>query len=211
MVSADVVVGPDDATAQRLAARVRAVGAQHPHWCRGDLVPNEAGAAGYAWMAEDRELVRDRVETQFVGSPSTVAERLAALQAVAGADELLVTTTPSHALSSAGVHVDQPVVSKCQGTFDAGEASCDEHRDVAHSGRLIGEVNVPTRSVTAGTRVSASTLWGMLTASPTSNRTTAIAPTRELVRGNRRPNLDRSPSCDRGCGRSGCSLPSSQT
>jgi alkanesulfonate monooxygenase SsuD/methylene tetrahydromethanopterin reductase-like flavin-dependent oxidoreductase (luciferase family) len=34
----------------------------------------------------------DRVETQFVGSPATVADRLAALQAVTEADELLVTT-----------------------------------------------------------------------------------------------------------------------
>jgi alkanesulfonate monooxygenase SsuD/methylene tetrahydromethanopterin reductase-like flavin-dependent oxidoreductase (luciferase family) len=93
VVSADVVVGSDDATAQRLAAgygpwvhSIRSGAGAIPF-------PDEAGAAGYPWTAADRDLVRDRVETQFVGSPSTVAERLAALQAVTGADELLVTTT----------------------------------------------------------------------------------------------------------------------
>ena len=34
----------------------------------------------------------DRLRTQFVGSPATVADRLEALRAVTGADELLVTT-----------------------------------------------------------------------------------------------------------------------
>jgi luciferase family oxidoreductase group 1 len=92
MVSADVVVGPDDDAARRLAAgygpwvhSIRTGAGAIPF-------PDEVGAAGYPWTAEDRELVRDRLETQFVGSPATVAERLAALQAVTGADELLVTT-----------------------------------------------------------------------------------------------------------------------
>lgn len=92
MVSADVVVGPDDATARRLAAgygpwvhSIRSGAGAIPF-------PDEAGAVAYSWTAEDRELVRDRVETQFVGSPATVADRLSALQAVTGADELLVTT-----------------------------------------------------------------------------------------------------------------------
>jgi alkanesulfonate monooxygenase SsuD/methylene tetrahydromethanopterin reductase-like flavin-dependent oxidoreductase (luciferase family) len=92
MVSADVVVGPDDAAAQRLAAGYGPW--VHSIRSGAGAIPflDEAGAAGYAWTAADRELVRDRVETQFVGSPSTVAGRLAALAAVAGADELLVTT-----------------------------------------------------------------------------------------------------------------------
>jgi alkanesulfonate monooxygenase SsuD/methylene tetrahydromethanopterin reductase-like flavin-dependent oxidoreductase (luciferase family) len=92
MVSADVVVGQDDAAAHRLAAgygpwvhSIRSGAGAIPF-------PDEAGAAGYPWTAEDRELVRDRLETRFVGSPSTVVERLAALQAVTGADELLVAT-----------------------------------------------------------------------------------------------------------------------
>ena len=42
--------------------------------------------------------VRDRVDTQFVGSPQTVGRQLTLLQEAAGADELIVTTiTHSHA------------------------------------------------------------------------------------------------------------------
>jgi len=92
MVSADVVVGPDDAAAHRLAAgygpwvhSIRSGAGAIPF-------PDEAGAAAYPWTDADRELVRDRVETQFVGSPAAVADRLAALGAVTEADELLVTT-----------------------------------------------------------------------------------------------------------------------
>jgi alkanesulfonate monooxygenase SsuD/methylene tetrahydromethanopterin reductase-like flavin-dependent oxidoreductase (luciferase family) len=39
--------------------------------------------------------VADRVATQFVGSPATVAERLHALTRVTGANELVVTTITS--------------------------------------------------------------------------------------------------------------------
>jgi alkanesulfonate monooxygenase SsuD/methylene tetrahydromethanopterin reductase-like flavin-dependent oxidoreductase (luciferase family) len=92
MVSADVVVGPDDETAHRLAAgygpwvhSIRTGAGAIPF-------PDESGAASYALTDADRELVRDRVETQFVGSPATVVDRLAALRAVTDADELLVTT-----------------------------------------------------------------------------------------------------------------------
>ena len=92
MVSADVVVGPDDAAAHRLAAgygpwvhSIRSGAGAIPF-------PDEAGAAAYPWTDADRELVRDRVETQFVGSPAAVADQLAALGAVTEADELLVTT-----------------------------------------------------------------------------------------------------------------------
>jgi luciferase family oxidoreductase group 1 len=92
MVSADVVVGPDDATAHRLAAgygpwvhSIRSGAGAIPF-------PDEAGAAAYPWTEADRELVRDRVETQFVGGPATVVDRLEALRAVTDADELLVTT-----------------------------------------------------------------------------------------------------------------------
>jgi alkanesulfonate monooxygenase SsuD/methylene tetrahydromethanopterin reductase-like flavin-dependent oxidoreductase (luciferase family) len=97
-VSADVVVGPDDQTARSLAAGyglwVRSIR-------RGEGAipfpgPNEAGR--HTWDDDDRALVRDRVDTQFVGSPRTVADRLALLQEATGADELIVTTiTHSHA------------------------------------------------------------------------------------------------------------------
>jgi alkanesulfonate monooxygenase SsuD/methylene tetrahydromethanopterin reductase-like flavin-dependent oxidoreductase (luciferase family) len=92
MVSADVVVAEDDETARRLAA-------PYGLWVRS--VRTGAGAVPYPsveealahdWTDADRELVSDRLATQFVGTPRTVADRLAALQRVTGADELLVTT-----------------------------------------------------------------------------------------------------------------------
>ena len=46
----------------------------------------------HQWDDDDRRLVADRVDTQFAGSPATVAERLRVLQAATGADELVVTT-----------------------------------------------------------------------------------------------------------------------
>jgi alkanesulfonate monooxygenase SsuD/methylene tetrahydromethanopterin reductase-like flavin-dependent oxidoreductase (luciferase family) len=98
MVSADVVVAEDDETARRLAA-------PYAHWVRSIRTglgavpfPSEAEAAAAEWTDEDRALVADRVDTQFVGSPSTVAAKLETLRRVTGADELLVTTiTHEHA------------------------------------------------------------------------------------------------------------------
>ncbi|GAA3564528.1 LLM class flavin-dependent oxidoreductase [Amycolatopsis ultiminotia] len=91
-VSADVVVGEDDAHARHLAAG-------YPAWVRsirrfeGAIpFPDPETAAGLHWTDEDRELVADRVDTQFVGAPGTVAERLRQLQAATGADELVITT-----------------------------------------------------------------------------------------------------------------------
>ncbi|MER5883222.1 LLM class flavin-dependent oxidoreductase [Streptomyces sp. NPDC001941] len=97
-VSADVVVAEDDATARELATGyglwVRSI-----RTAEGAIpfpTPEEARAHG--WSEEDRELVRDRVETQFVGSPGRVVEQLARLQEATGADELLITTiTHDHA------------------------------------------------------------------------------------------------------------------
>jgi alkanesulfonate monooxygenase SsuD/methylene tetrahydromethanopterin reductase-like flavin-dependent oxidoreductase (luciferase family) len=97
-VSADVVVADDDATARRLAAG-------YPAWVRSIRTgagaiefPTPAEAAALEWTDEDRELVRDRVETQLVGSPATVVERLEQLRAATGADELAITTiTHEHA------------------------------------------------------------------------------------------------------------------
>jgi alkanesulfonate monooxygenase SsuD/methylene tetrahydromethanopterin reductase-like flavin-dependent oxidoreductase (luciferase family) len=92
LVSADVVVAPDTATARHLAspyaAWVRSI-----RTGRGAIpFPTPAEAAALPWSDEDRALVQDRLDTQFVGDPATVAERLATLQRVTGADELLVTT-----------------------------------------------------------------------------------------------------------------------
>lgn len=97
-VSADVVVAEDDATARELASG-------YALWVRGIRrfegaipFPTPAEAAEHGWTDEDRELVADRVETQLVGSPSTVSAQLRQLQEATGADELVVTTiTHDHA------------------------------------------------------------------------------------------------------------------
>ena len=98
MVSADVVVADDDETARHLAT-------PYGLWVRSIRTgqgaipfPSPEEAAASAWSDADRDLVADRIATQFVGSPQTVAERLRTLQRVTGADELLVTTiTHEHA------------------------------------------------------------------------------------------------------------------
>ncbi|MBF6146246.1 LLM class flavin-dependent oxidoreductase [Nocardia nova] len=90
VVSADVVVADDDATATHLAST-------YGHWVYS--IRSGAGAAEYldpdtaAPLTEQQQrLVHDRVTTQFVGAPNVVAERLSALQQLTGADELVVTS-----------------------------------------------------------------------------------------------------------------------
>jgi alkanesulfonate monooxygenase SsuD/methylene tetrahydromethanopterin reductase-like flavin-dependent oxidoreductase (luciferase family) len=98
LVSADVVVAAADATARELAS-------PYPLWVRSIRAgegaipfPTPAEAAAHVWTAADRALVVDRVDTQFVGAPDTVVERLRVLQEATGADELLITTiTHDHA------------------------------------------------------------------------------------------------------------------
>jgi alkanesulfonate monooxygenase SsuD/methylene tetrahydromethanopterin reductase-like flavin-dependent oxidoreductase (luciferase family) len=41
---------------------------------------------------EQLPVVKDRLETQFVGDPDEVTERLSALQRLSGADELVITS-----------------------------------------------------------------------------------------------------------------------
>ncbi|MFE2581653.1 LLM class flavin-dependent oxidoreductase [Streptomyces sp. NPDC059378] len=97
-VSADVVVAEDDETARELATGyglwVRSI-----RTAEGAIrfpTPDEARA--HVWSDTDRELVQDRLDTQFVGSPGRVADQLAQLQEATGADELLITTiTHGHA------------------------------------------------------------------------------------------------------------------
>ena len=97
-VSADVVVAEDDETARELATGyglwVRSI-----RTAEGAIkfpTPDEARA--HVWSDEDRELVQDRIDTQFVGSPGRVADQLEQLQEATGADELLITTiTHGHA------------------------------------------------------------------------------------------------------------------
>ena len=98
LVSADVVVAPDDDTARELAS-------PYALWVRSIRCgegaiefPTPDAAAAYEWSDDERALVADRIDTQFVGSPSTVAAQLDVLAAETGADELLITTiTHDHA------------------------------------------------------------------------------------------------------------------
>jgi alkanesulfonate monooxygenase SsuD/methylene tetrahydromethanopterin reductase-like flavin-dependent oxidoreductase (luciferase family) len=91
-VSADVVVAKDEATARELATG-------YGLWVRsirsgeGAIAfPTPEQARSHAWTAEDRDLVADRVATQFVGSPGQVADHLEQLREATGADELIITT-----------------------------------------------------------------------------------------------------------------------
>ncbi|WP_319437052.1 LLM class flavin-dependent oxidoreductase [Mycobacterium sp. RTGN5] len=96
VVSADVLVADDSATARHLAApfgqwvySIRAQGGAEPYPDPDTVVP----------LADDqRAVVEDRLATQFVGDADEVSEKLIALQRVTGADELVVTTaTHRHA------------------------------------------------------------------------------------------------------------------
>ena len=97
-VSADVVVGADDAAARELAAG-------YGPWVRSIRTaegaieyPTPAQARAHAWTDDDRALVADRLDTQFVGSPRHVADKLEQLRDATGADELIITTiTHGHA------------------------------------------------------------------------------------------------------------------
>ena len=97
-VSADVVVAEEEARARELATG-------YPLWVRsirsgeGAIAfPTPEEARRHTWSDADRALVQDRVETQFVGTPAQVADRLEQLREATSADELLVTTiTHDHA------------------------------------------------------------------------------------------------------------------
>jgi alkanesulfonate monooxygenase SsuD/methylene tetrahydromethanopterin reductase-like flavin-dependent oxidoreductase (luciferase family) len=91
-VSADVVVAEDAANACDLAAG-------YGLWVRSIRTgegaipfPTPAEARGHSWTPADRELVTDRVETQFTGTAAEVADQLERLRDATEADELVVTT-----------------------------------------------------------------------------------------------------------------------
>lgn len=96
VVSADVVVADDTATAHHLAS-------SYGHWVYS--IRSGAGAMPYPdpngvtpLTDEQRALVADRIASQMVGDPDEVADRLQALQRVSGADELVLTSvTHDHA------------------------------------------------------------------------------------------------------------------
>src|ERR1700722_14887462 len=97
-VSADVVVGPDEATARELAAGyglwVRSI-----RTAEGAIqFPTPEQARRHVWSEADLDLVADRTATQFVGTPRQVADQLERLRDATEADELIITTiTHDHA------------------------------------------------------------------------------------------------------------------
>lgn len=97
-VSADVVVAEDEATARELATGY-ALWVHSIRTGAGAIpFPSPEQARAYAWTDQDRALVADRVDTQFVGSASQVADKLEILRDATGADELIITTiTHGHA------------------------------------------------------------------------------------------------------------------
>lgn len=96
VASADIVVADDTVTARHLAS-------SYGRWVYS--IRNGEGAIPYPdpdecdpLSDEQRGAVADRTETQFVGDPDEVAERLDVLQRVTGADELVITSvTHRHA------------------------------------------------------------------------------------------------------------------
>ncbi|OBA59234.1 luciferase [Mycobacterium sp. 1100029.7] len=95
VVSADIVVADDTATAEHLASG-------YGHWVYS--IRTGVGAMPYPepdscppLTEEQYAVVKDRIATQFVGTADEVAQRLQALQRVTGADELVITSvTHSH-------------------------------------------------------------------------------------------------------------------
>src|SRR5690349_8565037 len=97
-VSADVVVADTEAKARELATGyglwVRSI-----RTAEGAIqFPTPDEARRHVWSEADRELVADRVDTQFTGTAGQVADQLERLRDATGADELIVTTiTHDHA------------------------------------------------------------------------------------------------------------------
>jgi alkanesulfonate monooxygenase SsuD/methylene tetrahydromethanopterin reductase-like flavin-dependent oxidoreductase (luciferase family) len=97
-VSADVVVADTEARARELAfgygAWVRSI-----RTAEGAIqFPTPEQARRYQWTDADWAVVQDRVDTQFTGTPSQVADQLERLRDATEANELIVTTiTHDHA------------------------------------------------------------------------------------------------------------------
>jgi alkanesulfonate monooxygenase SsuD/methylene tetrahydromethanopterin reductase-like flavin-dependent oxidoreductase (luciferase family) len=92
IVSVDVLV----AETEEEAARIAAPFGPWLHTIRTDYIanpyPSPATAAAEEWTADKQAVVADRLASRIVGSPDAVVERLRALVAATGADELVVTT-----------------------------------------------------------------------------------------------------------------------
>jgi alkanesulfonate monooxygenase SsuD/methylene tetrahydromethanopterin reductase-like flavin-dependent oxidoreductase (luciferase family) len=86
-------------------ARARELATGHGLWVRSIRTaegaiqfPTPEQARRHVWSDADRELVADRIDTQFVGTPGQVADQLERLRDATEADELIITTiTHDHA------------------------------------------------------------------------------------------------------------------
>ena len=90
VVSADIVVADDSATARHLAS-------SYGHWVHsiraGDgAIPYPDPDGVTPLSDEENELVKDRTATQFVGDADEVADKLDTLRRVTDADELVITS-----------------------------------------------------------------------------------------------------------------------
>ena len=143
-VSADVVVADDEATARELATGyglwVRSI-----RTAEGAIpFPTPEQARRHTWTDADRELVADRVDTQFVGSPAQVADQLERLRDATGADELIITTIThdhrdrvrSYQLSPMSGRVDKPSRRRSQ----RGQAACNDAMRSPRPDMYIGPV-----------------------------------------------------------------------
>jgi alkanesulfonate monooxygenase SsuD/methylene tetrahydromethanopterin reductase-like flavin-dependent oxidoreductase (luciferase family) len=91
-VSVDVVVA-DNADAARELATGYGLWVRSIRTAEGAIpFPTPAEARRQTWSDSDRELVADRVETQFVGTAIQVADQLERLRDATEADELIITT-----------------------------------------------------------------------------------------------------------------------
>jgi alkanesulfonate monooxygenase SsuD/methylene tetrahydromethanopterin reductase-like flavin-dependent oxidoreductase (luciferase family) len=97
-VSADVVVADTEAAARELATGY-GVWVRSIRTAEGAIqFPTPEQARRHVWSDADRELVADRVDTQFVGTPGQVADHLERLRDATEASELIITTiTHDHA------------------------------------------------------------------------------------------------------------------
>ena len=97
-VSADVVVAGTETAARELATGY-GVWVRSIRTAEGAIqFPTPEQARRHVWSDTDRELVADRIDTQFVGTPGQVADQLERLRDATEADELIITTiTHDHA------------------------------------------------------------------------------------------------------------------
>ena len=91
MICASVLVADDDETARR-EALPGALSFVHLRQGRPGVLPTVAQAHAYDWSPQERAFAEQRLDSQVLGSPESVASGLERLLDDTGADELMVTT-----------------------------------------------------------------------------------------------------------------------